>query len=95
MRLPQRLAVTHKDGSVPHWHDNEQILVTVSGMYKLTVDGKTSTHIRATFFFFPVGSRHLRDRHQDWKAASTTKSSRPPVRDQLPGWIGPSVLRYD
>ncbi|RWM23301.1 MAG: hypothetical protein EOR73_03875 [Mesorhizobium sp.] len=40
MRLPQRLAVTHKDGSVPHWQDNEQILVMVSGMCKLTIDGK-------------------------------------------------------
>ncbi|WP_425294171.1 cupin domain-containing protein [Mesorhizobium delmotii] len=68
-----------KDGSVPHWHDNEQILVMVSGMCKLTIDGKIFDAHPGDLLFFPAGpaiARSARDR----KAASITKSSRPPVR---------------
>lgn len=66
----------------------------VLGMCKLTIDGKIFDAHPGGLLFFPAGpaiARSARDR----KAASITKSSRPPVRDQPPGWIGPSVLRYD
>ncbi|WP_366511727.1 cupin domain-containing protein [Mesorhizobium sp.] len=58
MRLLQRLPVTHKVGSVPHWHDNEQILVTVSGMCKLTIDGNIFDAHPGDLLFFPAGPRH-------------------------------------
>ncbi|WP_363216822.1 AraC family ligand binding domain-containing protein [Mesorhizobium sp.] len=77
MRLLHRLPVTHKDGSVPHWHDNEQILVTVSGMCKLTIDGNIfDAHPGDLLSFLPAPAiaRSARDR----KAASITKSSRRP-----------------
>lgn len=77
-----------------HWHDNEQILVMVSGMCKLTVDGKIFDAHPGDLLFFPAGSRHC--------AIGTGPEGciyyeifAPARPDQLPGWIGPSVLRYD
>ncbi|WP_425350375.1 cupin domain-containing protein [Mesorhizobium temperatum] len=51
-----------KDGSVPHWHDNEQILVMISGMCRLTIDGKIFDADPGDLLFFPAGPP-LRDRH--------------------------------
>jgi hypothetical protein len=69
---------THKVGTVPHWHDNEQILVMVSSMYKLTIDGKIFDAHPGDLF----SSRRLaplRDRTGP-EGCVYYKSSRPPVR---------------
>ncbi|TIP85764.1 MAG: cupin domain-containing protein [Mesorhizobium sp.] len=83
-----------KDGSVPHWHDNEQILVMVSGMCKLTIDGKIFDAYPGDLLFFPAGPRQCAIGTEP-KGCVYYKIFAPARPDQLPGWIGPSVLRYD
>ncbi|WP_292184716.1 cupin domain-containing protein [Mesorhizobium sp.] len=83
-----------KDGSVPHWHDNEQILVMVSGMCKLTIDGNIFDTHPGDLLFFPAGPRHgaIGTGPEGCVHYEIFAPARP---DQLPGWIGSSVLRYD
>lgn len=77
-----------------HWHDNEQLLIMVSGMVRLVIDDKEIEAKEGDLVFFPAGSRHA--------AIGTGPEGciyyeifAPARPDQLPGWVGPSVLRFD
>lgn len=77
-----------------HWHENEQILVVVSGLCRLVIDGKEIEARPGDLVFFPAGSRH---------AAIGTGAGgcvyyeifAPARPDQLPGWVGSPVLKFD
>lgn len=77
-----------------HWHDNEQILIMISGMVRLVIDGKEFDAHPGDLVFFPAGSMHA--------AIGTGPEGcvyyelfAPARSDQLPGWVGASVLRFD
>jgi mannose-6-phosphate isomerase-like protein (cupin superfamily) len=77
-----------------HWHDNEQLLIMISGMVRLVIDGKEFDAHPGDLVFFPAGSRHA--------AIGTGREGcvyyelfAPARPDQLPGWVGSSVLRFD
>jgi mannose-6-phosphate isomerase-like protein (cupin superfamily) len=77
-----------------HWHDNEQMLILVSGTAKLTIDGKVIDAAPGDLVFFPAGSRHavIGTGPEGCVYYELFAPARP---DQLPGWVGPSVLRFD
>jgi quercetin dioxygenase-like cupin family protein len=77
-----------------HWHDNEQMLIMLSGEVTLTIDDKVFDAHPGDLVFFPAGSRHA--------AIGTGPEGciyyelfAPARPDQLPGWLGPSPLRFD
>lgn len=77
-----------------HWHDNDQILVMVSGTAKVVIDDVEYEVGPGELLFFPSGSRHA--------AVGTGPEGcvyyeifGPARPDQLPGWTGKSVLRFD
>ncbi|WP_266064871.1 cupin domain-containing protein [Brucella intermedia] len=77
-----------------HWHDNEQILVMVSGVVTLTIDGKVFDAQPGDLVFFPAGSRHaaIGVGPEGCVYYELFAPARP---DQLPGYIGKSVLNFD
>ena len=77
-----------------HWHENEQILVMVSGTARLVIDGKDVEAKAGDLVFFPAGSRHaaVGVGPEGCVYYEIFSPARP---DQLPGWVGPSVLRFD
>lgn len=77
-----------------HWHDNEQILVMVSGTCRLVVDDREFDVGEGDLVFFPAGSRHaaIGVGPEGCVYYELFAPARP---DQLPGWVGPSVLRFD
>ncbi|HEX5934202.1 MAG TPA: cupin domain-containing protein [Pseudorhizobium sp.] len=77
-----------------HWHDNEQILVMVSGMCRLTVDDNVFEAKAGDLVFFPAGSRHcaIGTGPEGCVYYEIFAPARP---DQLPGWVGSPVLRFD
>ncbi len=84
---------TNFDGQT-HWHDNDQILVMVSGTAKVVIDETRYEVSAGEMLFFPAGSRHA--------AVGTGPEGcvyyeifGPARPDQLPGWVGSSVLRFD
>lgn len=77
-----------------HSHENEQVLIMVSGLCKLVIDGKELEASAGDMVFFPTGSRHA--------AIGTGPGGcvyyeifAPARPDQLPGWIGSSVLGFE
>ncbi|KFE33393.1 cupin domain-containing protein [Thioclava atlantica] len=83
----------HFDGKT-HWHENEQLLVMVEGMVKLTIDGREMEAHPGDLVFFPAGSRHAAIGVGP-DGAVYYEIFAPARPDQLPGWVGSSVLRFD
>lgn len=77
-----------------HWHENEQLLVMVEGMVKLTIDGREMEAHPGDLVFFPAGSRHAAIGVGP-DGAVYYEIFAPARPDQLPGWVGSSVLRFD
>jgi quercetin dioxygenase-like cupin family protein len=77
-----------------HWHDNEQILIMVSGTVRLRIDDRDVEAKPGDLVFFPAGSRHaaIGVGPEGCVYYEMFSPARP---DQLPGWVGPSVLRFD
>jgi quercetin dioxygenase-like cupin family protein len=77
-----------------HWHDNEQMLIMVSGSVRLRIDDKEMEAKAGDLVFFPAGSRHaaVGVGSEGCVYYELFSPARP---DQLPGWVGPSVLRFD
>ena len=65
------------DGTT-HWHDNEQILIMISGLVRLVVDGREFEAHPGDLVFFPPGSRHAAT-GVEARARCTTRSSRRPA----------------
>lgn len=77
-----------------HWHDNEQMLIMVSGQATLLVDDKEFEVFPGDLVFFPPGSRHAAVGVGP-EGAVYYELFAPARTDQLPGWIGKSILRFD
>jgi mannose-6-phosphate isomerase-like protein (cupin superfamily) len=77
-----------------HWHDNEQILVMVSGLVRLVIDDKEFDAHPGDLVFFPAGSRHAAVGVGP-EGAVYYELFAPARPDQLPGWVGKSILRFD
>lgn len=77
-----------------HWHENEQILVMVSGLCKVVIDGKELEAHAGDMIFFPARSRHaaIGTGPEGCVYYEIFAPARP---DQLPGWVGAPVLRFD
>ncbi len=78
----------------PHWHENEQILVMVSGLCRLTIDGAIVEARAGDMVFFPTGSRHCAVGTGP-EGCSYYEIFAPARADQMPGWVGRSALRFD
>lgn len=77
-----------------HWHDNEQILIMISGTVRLMVDGREFDAHPGDLVFFPPGSRHAAVGAGP-EGCVYYELFAPARPDQLPGWVGESVLRFD
>lgn len=77
-----------------HWHDNEQILVMVSGLVRLVIDDKEFDAHPGDLVFFPAGSRHAAVGVGP-EGAVYYELFAPARPDQLPGWVGKTILRFD
>ena len=77
-----------------HWHDNEQMLIMISGRVTLVVDDREFDCLPGDMVFFPPGSRHAAVGVGPEGAVYYELFS-PARPDQLPGWVGGSVLRFD
>lgn len=77
-----------------HWHDNEQVLIMVSGTCLLVIDDSEFTASAGDLVFFPAGSRHaaIGCGPEGCVYYELFAPARP---DQLPGWVGRSVLQFD
>ncbi|MCK6449288.1 MAG: cupin domain-containing protein [Alphaproteobacteria bacterium] len=77
-----------------HWHDNEQMLIVVSGSITLKIDDRTVEAKPGDLVFFPPGCRHaaIGVGPEGCVYYELFAPARP---DQLPGWVGRSVLRFD
>lgn len=77
-----------------HWHENEQILVVVSGTCRVRIDGKEFDAWPGDMVFFPSGSRHttIGCGPEGCVYYEIFSPARP---DQLPGWVGKPVMRFD
>lgn len=86
-------AGTQFDGKT-HWHDNEQILIVTEGRCRIVIDGQETEAHPGDLVFFPAGSRHgvIGCGPEGCVYYELFAPARP---DQLPGWVGQSVLRYD
>lgn len=81
------------DGTT-HWHDNEQILVMMEGSVTLRIDDRELEAKPGDMVFFPAGSRHAAIGVGP-EGAVYYEIFAPARPDQLPGWVGSSVLRFD
>jgi len=77
-----------------HWHDNEQILVMIAGSVTLLVDDKEFDCHPGDLVFFKPGERHAAvavgpEGAVYYELFATART------DQLPGWVGGSILRFD
>lgn len=77
-----------------HWHDNEQMLVMVSGSVRLRIDEKEFEAKPGDLVFFPPRSRHAAIGVGP-EGAIYYEIFAPARPDQLVGWVGGSVLRFD
>ena len=80
------------DGKM-HTHDNEQILVMVSGRITLRIEDETFDAKPGDLVFFPPGKRHAAVA-VGGEGAVYYELFAPARTDQLPGWVGRSVLVY-
>jgi len=86
-------AGTAFDGKT-HWHDNEQILIMVEGTCWLRIDEDEFEVGPGDLVFFPAGSRHCAVGVGP-EGCTYYELFAPGRPDQLPGWVGKSVLRFD
>jgi mannose-6-phosphate isomerase-like protein (cupin superfamily) len=77
-----------------HWHDNEQMLIMISGAATLKIDDQIVEARPGDLVFFPAGSRHGAVGVGP-EGCVYYELFAPARADQLPGWVGPSVLRFD
>lgn len=77
-----------------HWHDNEQLLVMISGMVRLRIGDKEVEAHAGDMVFFPPGAHHAAIGVGP-QGALYYEIFAPARPDQLPGWVGASVLRFD
>lgn len=77
-----------------HWHDNEQMLVMIAGSVTLVVDEKEFECRPGDLVFFPPRSRHAAV-GVGKEGAVYYELFAPARPDQLPGWVGSSILRFD
>jgi quercetin dioxygenase-like cupin family protein len=77
-----------------HWHDNEQMLIMIAGSVTLLVDDKEFEASPGDLVFFPPGSRHAAV-GVGKEGAVYYELFAPGRPDQLPGWVGKSILRFD
>ena len=77
-----------------HWHDNDQMLVMMSGTCRMEISGKQFDVHPGDLVFFPPGSRH-RAVAVGPEGCAYYEFFAPARPDQLPGWVGESVLRFD
>lgn len=84
---------TQFDGKT-HWHDNEQILIMISGTVSLLIDGQVHEAGTGDLVFFPPGAKHaaIGCGPEGCVYYELFAPARP---DQLPGWIGASVLHFE
>jgi quercetin dioxygenase-like cupin family protein len=76
-----------------HSHDNEQMLIMISGSVSLSIDGRVFEALPGDLVFFPPGSKH--GAVAVGKEGAVYYELFAPARtDQLPGWVGPSILQY-
>jgi mannose-6-phosphate isomerase-like protein (cupin superfamily) len=81
-------------GDPTHWHENEQMLIVVSGSAVVQIDDAQHEVGVGDLVFYPAGSRH--GLLSIGSAGCTLyEVFAPPRLDQLPGWIGESPLRFD
>ena len=80
------------DGSM-HSHDNEQMLVMMSGSVRLRIEDEEFDALPGDLVFFPPGRRHGAVGVGP-EGAVYYELFAPARADQLPGWVGKSVLRY-
>lgn len=77
-----------------HCHDNEQLLVMISGVVRLRIDDREFDAHPGDMVFFPPGSQHAAIGVSS-EGAVYYEIFAPARPDQLPGWVGSSVLRFD
>ncbi|NQW11100.1 MAG: cupin domain-containing protein [Alphaproteobacteria bacterium] len=77
-----------------HHHEHEQLFILLKGEARLTVGGETITAKPGDMVFFPSGVSHgLAGVGPE--GAEYYEIFAPARTDQLPGWIGPSIINYD
>lgn len=77
-----------------HWHAQEQIVVVTEGEMRFVIDGTECTALAGEMVFFPAGSRHAAIGTGP-EGALYYEIFAPARPDMLPGWTGPSPLRFD
>lgn len=81
------------DQSALHSHDNEQLLIMVSGSLELEVDGQRYWVEAGDLAYFPAGSIHGAVGVGE-EGATYFEIFSPPRYDQLPGYVGADPLRF-
>jgi quercetin dioxygenase-like cupin family protein len=77
-----------------HWHDNEQIPVTIAGSVTLPVEDEEFECRPGDLVFFKPGERHAAVGVGP-EGAVYRELFAPARTDRLPGWVGSSILRFD
>ncbi|MDX0500279.1 cupin domain-containing protein [Sinorhizobium medicae] len=77
-----------------HWHENEQLMVILSGLCTIVVDGKEIEATPVHLVFVPSGARHgvVACGREGCSYYEIFAPARP---DQLPGWVGKPVMHLD
>lgn len=81
------------DGRLHH-HEHEQLLVMISGEMHLKVGDEDIVARPGDMVFFPPGVNHGATGVGP-EGAEYYEIFSPSRVDQLPGWIGPSIMQYD
>jgi len=81
------------DGRLHH-HEHEQLLVMLKGEIHLRVGDKDVVARPGDMVFFPPGVNHGATGVGP-QGAEYYEIFSPARTDQLPGWIGPSIMIYD
>jgi len=88
---------THRDASFDesalHSHENEQLLIMVSGRLELEVDGARYWVEAGDLAYFTAGSIHGAVGVGE-EGAIYYEVFSPPRYDQLPGYVGTSPLKF-
>ena len=86
-------ASTEFDGRLHH-HPHEQLLVMIIGEMHLRVGSEDIVAHPGDMVFFPPGVNHGATGVGP-QGAEYYEIFTPSRVDQLPGWIGPSIMQYD
>lgn len=87
------MANAHFDGRTHH-HEHEQLFILLKGEARLQIGEETVTAKPGDMVFFPSGVRHGLIGVGP-EGAEYYEIFAPARTDQLPGWIGPSIINYD